>query len=316
MIKQNDIQGISKRGMTKYVAMAQLSLILLLTAVSAHADDSYNGYNTNQNYGYSGGGQNLSPLQGRVVTAPQGSTLSATLQSPISSEYARVGDRFNASLGSDLISGGSLVLPAGSQLEAQVVSVTKAGRAGRDGQMDVRFTSAILPNGQRVPFSGKIQTDDGTGLIKGGATAGRLGRAALKTGLGAGLGAALGTAMGPLSGGSVGRGAIYGTAIGGGLGALTAVASKGREAVIPSGQPLNVVLDQPLTISPQGFNSAPNYNSQPSYQNQNYSNPPSYGAPPQGGGYSNGGYGSPQSGYSPYGGSPSVPPPVFNNNDY
>lgn len=239
------------------------------------------GGNTNSGYGnpYQNSGYQQTPLQGRVVTAPAGTNLSASVNTPISSEYARVGDRFNLTLGGDLSSGGGLVLPAGSQLEAQVVSVVQAGHGGRNGQLDIRLTSATLPNGQRVSLSGRLQTEDGTGIIKGGSTAGRVGRAALTTGVGAGLGAALGTAMGPLSGGRVGRGAIYGTAIGGGLGLAGAALQKGKEAVLPSG-PVNVVLDQPLTVTPQSNFSSPSYGS------------PSYGSPSGGSNYGNysGGY--------------------------
>jgi hypothetical protein len=215
------------------------------------------------NYGQPSYGQQLAPLQGYVVSAPVGTRLNATLSTTLSSQYARVGDRFTASLGGDVAAGGSVVLPSGSQLEGQVMAVNPAGRAGRPGELDVRFTSATLPNGQRVPISAKIQTEDGTGLIRGGTTAGRFGRAAMNAGLGAGLGAALGTAMGPLSGGGVGRGAIYGTALGGGLGALSSGVQKGKEAEIPGGQSLQVVLDQPLTVSPQQ-----NYNN-----NYNYASP-------------------------------------------
>ncbi len=234
---------------------------------SYQPQSGYQQYQQQPNYQSYQGGQ----LQGRVSTAPAGTAVSATMTTPISSEFARVGDRFSATLGSPISgSDGSVLLPAGSQLDAQVVMVRPAGRAGRNGELDVRFTGATLPNGQRVPLSAKIQTQDGTGVLKGGSTAGRLGRAAINTGVGAGLGAALGTAMGPLSGGEVGRGAIYGTAIGGGLGAAKAVWNKGSEALLQAGQPLNITLDQPLTVTPAA---------------------PSYG---------NGGYGG--GGYAPYGG--------------
>lgn len=224
----------------------------------------YGQYNNNTTYGQQ------PPLQGYVVTAPPGTVVSATMSSPISSDFARVGDRFNATLGAPIASGGNVILPAGSQMEGQVVMVKPAGRAGKNGELEVRFTSAMLPNGQRVPLSARVQTEDGTGIIKGGSTAGRFGRAAVTTGVGAGLGAALGTAMGPLSGGGVGRGAIYGTALGAGMGALGSAVQKGKAAVIESGEPLNIVLDQPLTTSPSamgnmggGGYSQPNY-SQPS----------------------------------------------------
>ncbi len=190
------------------------------------------------------------PLQGYVATAPAGTMVNATFTSPISSDFARVGDRFTATLGSAVAAGSSVLLPAGSQMEGQVVMVKPAGRTGRNGELEIRFTSAVTPTGQRIPLSARIQTEDGTGIIKGGSTAGRLGKAAVTTGVGAGLGAALGTAMGPLSGGEVGRGAIYGTVLGAGMGALGAGLQKGKPAVIESGQPVNVVLDQPLTASP------------------------------------------------------------------
>ena len=233
--------------------------------------------------------QQQTPLQGYVVTAPPGTVVSATFTTPISSEYARVGDRFNATLGSAIASGTNVILPAGSQMEGQVVMVKAAGRTGRNGELDIRFTSATLPNGQKVPLSARIQTDDGTGIIKGGSTGGRVGRAAVTTGVGAGLGAALGTAMGPLSGGHVGRGAIYGTVLGAGMGALGSAWQKGKPAVVETGEPVNIVLDQPLTTSPsapttqynQPYNSQP-YNSQPSDSNYQYFQPSGAGTSPQG----------------------------------
>jgi hypothetical protein len=217
------------------------------------------------------------PLQGYVVTAPPGTVMSATLSSPISSEYARVGDRFMATLGSPVAAGNSVILPAGSQMEGQVVMVKAAGHTGRNGELDIRFTSATLPNGQRVPLSAHIQTEDGTGVIKGGSTAGRVGRAAVTTGVGAGLGAALGTAMGPLSGGHVGRGAIYGTVLGAGMGALGSAWQKGKPAVVESNSPINIVLDQPLTSSPSTYSQTPDqnyYQPQQNTQPYNYYNGP------------------------------------------
>jgi len=228
--------------------------------------------------------QQQTPLQGYVVTAPPGTTVSATFNTPVSSEYARVGDRYTATLGSAIASGTNVMLPAGSQMEGQVVMVKQSGRTGRNGELDIRFTTAVLPNGQRIPISARIQTEDGTGIIKGGTTGGRVGRAAVTTGAGAGLGAALGTAMGPLSGGSVGRGAIYGTVLGAGMGALGSAWQKGKPAVIETGQPVNVVLDQPLTTSPNPMPStvAPStYNQYNQLPDSNYQYYPQGGSAPQ-----------------------------------
>lgn len=244
---------------------------------------NYGSGSYNNNYGYQQPQQQQytpqyspqAPLQGYVATAPAGTVVQTMLQAPISSDYARVGDQVRATLGSPIAAGTSVLLPAGSQMEGQVVMVKAAGRAGSNGELDIRFTSALLPNGQRIPLSARVQTEDGTGIIKGGTTAGRVGRAAVSTGVGAGLGAALGTAMGPLSGGHVGRGAIYGTALGAGVGALGAAWQKGKPAVLNSGQPINIVLDQPLTASPAAPDTS-TYQQVPSYSNYQQPNPQPY----------------------------------------
>jgi hypothetical protein len=228
-----------------------------------------NGYNQNTSYGNNNAYGNSS-IQGYVATAPAGTTITATLSNPLSSEFARVGARFTANLNSPLAANGSVLLPAGSQVEGQVVMVKAAGRTGRNGELEVRFNSAILPNGQRLPLMAHLQTADNSGILKGGTGGGRFGRAAMSTGIGGGLGAALGTAMGPLSGGGVGRGAIFGTALGAGAGALGAAWQKGKPAVLDSSQPLSIVLDQPLTASPSQDSGGYNNNGNQQQYNGNY----------------------------------------------
>ncbi len=248
--------------------------------------------------------QGMQPLQGYVVTVPAGTYMMGSVQSGVSSETARAGDRVAVTVNSPVMSGGSVALPSGTMIEGQVISVTSAGRAGRNGQMDLRFTSAILPTGQRVPLSARIQTEDGTGILKGGTAKGRAGKAALKTGGGAAAGAALGTAMGALSGGRTGRGAIYGTALGAGLGGLFAAAGKGEEVALSPGAAVNIVLDAPVTTStggggmaqPQAFNQQQSYGQQAYQQQQPYSQPSNYQTYPA----STNSYGQPQQQAQPY----------------
>ena len=57
--------------------------------------------------------------------------------------------------------------------------------------------------------------------------------------------------MGPLSGGKVGKGAVYGTAIGAGLGLTKSLWDRGEAATIPTGTVVNIVLDQQITYTPQ-----------------------------------------------------------------
>jgi hypothetical protein len=259
----------------KHTALLATVLGLCLMSTTATATWAADAYNP-----YAGGGtqaqaaSSQTQLQGRVVTAPAGSVLAGTLSGNLSSQTARIGDRVMLQVSQPVAYNGQIILPAGSQVEGQVASVTKAGVTGRPGQLDVRFNAATLPTGQRVGLSGRVQTDDGTGLLRAGTIKGRVGNVALRTAGGAALGALLGTAMGPLSGGREGKGAIYGTAIGAGLGAASSVVHKGDAVELQSGTPLNVILDQPLTVTGAADASAQYYNAQPS--GANYGNGGSY----------------------------------------
>lgn len=195
----------------------------------------------------------MQPLQGRVATIPQGTTLNVSVQSTITSQYTTTGDRITTILGNDIYAGNVLVLPAGSQVIGQVVAAQKAGGFGSNGSLNIRFSTAITPNGQSIPISGKIVTEDGTGVIYGGTTAGRVAKTAGTTVIGAGLGAALGTGLGAASGGKAGKGAIYGTAIGSGVGLLGNAFRKGSEAVITPGNKIEIMLDQPASVNSAGY---------------------------------------------------------------
>ena len=237
-----------------------------------YGQGSYNqGYGQGSyNQGY--GQQNLPPLQGRVMVAPAGTSLNVTTTTALSSAISGVGEPFSTRLASDLYAGGALLLPAGSVIEGQVTQSQPAGRASKNGVLGVRFTTAITPNGQRVPISARLATQDGTGLIRGGTAKGTVGKTFLRGAGGAAAGAALGTALAPAAGGRVGKGAVYGTAIGGGIGLLSTFAAKGREAELPGGSQLQIVLDQPLTLNGSSNQQSQNYgNSYNNYDsNSNY----------------------------------------------
>jgi hypothetical protein len=186
-------------------------------------------------------------LTGRVSVVPAETRFTGTLVTPVSSEINRVGDRVELRVDQPLVASDNVVVvPWGSTIIGQVSEVKPAGRTGRNGELRIRFSEIQAPDGRRLPIQGSIATE--TGTLEGGTTKVRIFRALGTTAVGAGLGAALGTAMGPLSGGKVGRGAIYGTALGAGVGAVGSAIQKGQEVVVPSGDRLEIKLDQPITI--------------------------------------------------------------------
>ncbi len=201
--------------------------------------NNYNTYNNNQ----------FNQLQGNVVMVPASTTFAAVSMTPLSSETSKLGDMVTFYLSNDFYYGQNLIASAGSRINGTVIKVRKGGFANRNGQLQIKFNSLITPTGQTIPISASIQTDDGSGILKAGTAKDATKEYVKDVGIGAAAGAALGTAMGALSSGSVGKGAIYGTALGGGLGLGKSLIEKGGNVEIPQNAQLNIVLDQPVTVS-------------------------------------------------------------------
>ncbi len=195
--------------------------------------------------------QQTAPLQGKVVMIPSGTSIPATATMELSSENLSLGQGVSVAISNNFYYNNNLVAPVGSSVNGTVIQVKKAGRAGINGQLMVKFTNIITPYGQMIPISGKIQTDDGTGLIKGGTKMDSATDYAKDIAIGTAAGAVAGVIMGPLSGGEVGKGAAYGTAVGAGAGLAKSLWDKGTPATIPAGTIINIVLDQQATFTPQ-----------------------------------------------------------------
>ncbi len=190
-----------------------------------------------------------SQLQGNVTMVPANTIFTAVTTMPLNSEFVKSGDSVIFYLSSDFYYGNKLIASAGSRVNGTVLSSKKGGIASRNGSINIKFYNIVNPYGQMIPISAKIQTEDGTGILKAGTAKDSTKEYIKDVGLGAAAGAALGTAMGALSSGSVGKGAIYGTALGGGMGLIQTVFDKGGNVDIPQGAQLNIVLDQPITIN-------------------------------------------------------------------
>jgi hypothetical protein len=226
----------------------------------AQYQPAYNSYSQGYNQGYNQGYQppvynnnyaqgnysqkSLSPLQGRVMI-PAGTALPATISTPITSEYARIGDLVTASLGNDMYSGGTLVLPAGSAIQGRIIDAQSSRYGNRSGRLNVRFDTAITPNGKRYNISGKLSTEDGSGIVYGGTTLNSMAKVAKNTAIGSAVGAVSGVALGGITG-RPGRGTWAGTAIGAGTGFFSSFMTKGKEAIIPGNTKIDIILDQPV----------------------------------------------------------------------
>lgn len=220
---------------------------------------SNGGYN--QPYGTGAYGQPQPPLRGYVSTAPAGTTMSVSNTTFLSTEHSRIGDPVTTTLTYDLAMGGNIVLPSGSQIQGEVVSSIPAGRTGRHGELQIRFKRALLPDGRQVPLSARLVTQDGTGVIRGGTTARRVGGVAKNTLGGAAIGAAAGTALGAIVGGGNrwNEGLLWGSILGAGSGLVRSGWQRGEEAELQPGTQLQIMLDQPLTVTPSTGQYPPPY---------------------------------------------------------
>jgi hypothetical protein len=218
----------------KYVIASVLTASMLTLSTSAIA----------QNYNYA-----KPQLQGKVSIIPMGTTLSAVTTSELSSENLTVGDSVTLTLGSPFYYKGALVAPVNSNILGLVVTSQAAGRGDRTGKLKIKFKEIITPDGQRIPISGKVITNDGTGLLMGVATKEKMKEMGKNVAIGSAGGALSGLVFGSMAGGNAGKGTALGTALGAGLGLGKTLIDKGADVCIPAGAQLNIMLDQPATVN-------------------------------------------------------------------
>ncbi len=192
----------------------------------------------------------VSPLQGNVVMVPPNVNIPAVTTMEYNTETMAVGQNVSLVLAQPFSYNGTVVAPAGSTIMGTAIQAKSAGHGTRNGCLQIKFTCLTTPQGQTIPISGKLRTDDGSGIVYGGTKMDTTKEYAKDMGVGAGIGAVAGLTMGALSGGKVGKGAVYGTAVGAGGGLVKSLWDKGGEVVIPANAAVDVVLDQPMTYSP------------------------------------------------------------------
>lgn len=170
----------------------------------------------------------------REVTIPAGTTLSATLATPVASDTSHVEDPVRATLSHAVSAEGIQALPAGTTLIGNVTHAERAGKVKGRAEVAFRFNTIDLPgDGGRQPIT--------TGTISHLAATTKK-KDATKIGIGAGAGAAVGAIVGG------GSGAAKGAVIGGGAGTAAVLATRGDEVRLAVGTPVSVKLTAPLTV--------------------------------------------------------------------
>jgi hypothetical protein len=168
------------------------------------------------------------------VTVPADAVVGLQLETALSSETAEIEDEVVARVTRDVRVGDRVAIPSGARAVGEVTLVERGGRLRERARLGIRFTSAILADGTRIP----LVTDT---LLREGSSAG--GESAAKIGGGA-IGGAI---IGGIIGGA--RGAVIGGSVGAGAGTAAVMAGGRNAATFPSGSPLSVRLVEPTTVT-------------------------------------------------------------------
>jgi hypothetical protein len=145
----------------------------------------------------------------------EGTNIRVALLDRLSTWESERGQPFRSRVASDVLQGGQVVIPAGSEIDGRVVEVS-SGHLGGHGSIRLRPDAVILPNGQRCELRAVVTGTPGSrtrvgseGTILPGS---RIRRDEIEYGgaVGAGVitGAVIGGPVGAVTGGAIGAGAV------------------------------------------------------------------------------------------------------------
>jgi type IV secretory pathway VirB10-like protein len=167
------------------------------------------------------------------VVLPASSVMGLEVDTPLSSEQARLEDRVDARVTRDVVASGRVAIPAGSRVIGAVTVVERGGKVKQTARLGVRFHTLVLADGREIPLSTEPVYREGESPA---------GESARKIG-GAAIGGAI---LGAIIGG--GKGAVIGGATGAAGGSAVVMAGDRNAATLAPGTVVTVRLSAPATI--------------------------------------------------------------------
>jgi hypothetical protein len=168
----------------------------------------------------------------KKIYVPAGTRILIRTIDSIDSTKQKAGDRFTASLETNLVVDNIVVAPRGTTVYGRLASAESAGRMKGSSELSIELTDIVI-RGTAYPLL--TSTYDVKGKGEGGNTAKKV--------IG---GAGLGALIGGIAGG--GKGAGIGALVGGGAGTAVAASKKGQQLTIPSETLLEFRLQQPGSL--------------------------------------------------------------------
>jgi type IV secretory pathway VirB10-like protein len=187
------------------------------------------------------------PVEPEVVRAPEpsapqfedlivsaDSVIGLQVETPLTSERARVEDEVSARVTRDVRVGDRVAIPAGARAVGEVTLVERGGRMRDRARLGIRFTSIVLADGTRVPIESDTIFREGD--APGGESAAKIGGGAIG-----------GAIIGGILGGA--KGAAIGAGVGAGGGTAAVLAGGRNPATLPAGTPVTVRILKPATVT-------------------------------------------------------------------
>ena len=168
----------------------------------------------------------------KQITVPAGTRVLVRTVDSIDSSKNKVGDKFTATLETNLMAVDTVAARAGATVYGRVTDAKAAGRMAGGAELGLELTDIVI-NGTAYPLLTSSYEVQGKG--KGSGTAKKV--------VG---GAGLGALIGGIAGG--GKGAAIGLAAGGAVGTGASAAGKGKQLNIPSETLLEFRLAQPAQL--------------------------------------------------------------------
>jgi hypothetical protein len=167
--------------------------------------------------------------QQKMITVPAGTTILVRMLDTVDSSKNPPGSRFTATLETNLVVNGKVIVPKGNTLYGRLAESKQAGRATGSSELQLELTDIVV-HGTAYP----LLTSDYQ--VKGSSSGKRSAKRVLG---GAGLGAIIGGIAGN---------AGMGAAIGATAGVVGSVAQKGKAVNVPSETLLEFRLQQPASL--------------------------------------------------------------------
>jgi hypothetical protein len=179
----------------------------------------------------------ISGAQSSIYRLEAGTKIRVKMDVEVNSSVAAKNDTFTVKTDQPIKNGETVLVPAGTVIEARVIETTAAASGGKAGRLIVRFEKMMLGGGETRSIEALRELR---------------GESSQKSSLLAVVG---GTAIGALIGAVAksGTGALIGAGIGAGAGTGIALARKGKNVRIKTGEVFEIVLAKEVVLPVKDF---------------------------------------------------------------